>query len=273
MAADHSSLLDQLTLGIAELGTSSAWQNYLSGQARFHTYSPKNVMLIALQRPDATRVAGFHAWTQLGRSVKRGEKAIYIVAPLVYRDKDQDTDPEIRGFRWVPVFDLSQTEGDELPVAAHKLIGTDPTQWFDRLRVVANTHGFQVSHQGLPSEINGLCRHSTREILISPANSALHQVKTLAHELAHAILHEGETDRPRAELEAESVAFVVCGALGIDASGYSLGYVTSWAGGSEAAIGAIRQAAGRIQRCAKMVIDGVTESSDSEVAPSCEAAG
>ncbi len=136
-------------------------------------------MLIALQRPDATRVAGFNNWGQLGRGVKRGEKAIYIVALLIYRDKNEDADPEIRGFRWVPVFDLSQTEGDDLPVAAHKLIGTDSAQLSERLEAVASAQGFLVSRQELPAEINGLCRHDTREILISPANSPLHQVKTL----------------------------------------------------------------------------------------------
>lgn len=265
MTIDHSALLDQLTRGIRELGTSSAWQNYLSAQARFHTYSPKNTMLIALQRPDATRLAGFHTWRQLGRSVKRGEKAIYIVAPLIYRDKNEDTGPEIRGFRWVPVFDFSQTEGDDLPLATHKLIGADYAQLFERLEAVASAQGFKVSLQELPAEINGLCRHDTREILISPANSPLHQVKTLAHELAHAILHEGETNRPLAELEAESVAFVICGALGVDTGEYSFGYVSCWAGGSEEAVHSIHLAAGRIQRGAKVIIDRAAQVMNSRV--------
>ncbi|WP_298210004.1 ImmA/IrrE family metallo-endopeptidase [Ferrimicrobium sp.] len=252
MATDHHVLLDKLTDGIIGLANSERWHHYLSAQARFHDYSPRNALLIALQCPHATQVAGFHAWRALGRSVNRGQKAIYIVAPLIGRDQDGET--EVTGFRWVPVFDISQTEGDELPEACETLVGDDPESLFAQLIGVARVYGFAVSIDTLPQGVNGLCRHRAHEILISPANAPTHQVKTLAHELAHAILHEGETDRALAELEAESAAFVVCQALGIDSRDYSFGYVATWAGGTEAALANIERSAGRIQRCTKAIL-------------------
>ena len=123
---NHSELIDQLTEGIANLTSSEQWQDYLNFQSRFHRYSFGNVLLIALQRPDATRVAGFNAWKKSNRFVRKGEKAIWILAPMVYKNPDAEEgegDRVIRGFKFVPVFDVAQTDGEELPD------GVRPDRW------------------------------------------------------------------------------------------------------------------------------------------------
>jgi hypothetical protein len=255
--SDHVDLLNKLTDGIANLASSSAWQDYLRTQSRFCDYSFNNTMLIAQQYPTATKVAGFRTWLKLGRHVMRGEKAIWIVAPVIYRDSTEDNDPEsksLHGFRYVPVFDISQTEGDDLPEACAKLSGHEPAGCYQALANVAGSHGFRVEDLSLPNGINGLCSHKKWTIQIEATNSGTQRVKTLAHELTHALLHENEDDRQLAELEAESSAYLICQALGIDSGEYSFGYVTLWAGGSTEATTKIRMSAERIQKTAAMIL-------------------
>ena len=254
-ASDHLDLVDKLTNGIANLTNSASWQDYLRAQSRFHDYSFNNTMLIAQQCPEATKVAGFRTWLRLGRHVTRGEKAIWIVAPVIYRDSTEDNESKsLRGFRYVPVFDISQTEGDDLPEACAKLDGQEPTGCYLELVSVAASHGFRVEDLSLPNGINGLCSHKKWTIQIEATNSGTQRVKTLAHELTHALLHENEDDRQLAELEAESSAYLICQALGIDSGEYSFGYVTLWAGGSTEATTKIRMSAERIQKTAAMIL-------------------
>lgn len=258
--SDHVDLLDRLTNGIANLASSASWQDYLRAMSRFHDYSFNNTMLIAQQCLGATKVAGFRTWLKLGRHVTKDEKAIWIVAPVIYRDSTEENDSESRslhGFRWVPVFDISQTEGDELPEACAKLDGQEPIGCYQALINVAVSHGFRVEDLSLPTGVNGLCSHKNRTIQIEIANSSAQRAKTLAHELTHALLHENEIDRQLAELEAESCAYVICQALGIDSGDYSFGYVTLWAGGSTEAIAKIRTSAERIQKTAASVLAGL----------------
>ncbi|MHB8191378.1 MAG: ArdC-like ssDNA-binding domain-containing protein [Ferrimicrobium sp.] len=260
--SDHAELLDRLTDGIAQLGNSDEWQNYLRTQSRFHDYSFSNTMLIAQQCSGATRVAGFRTWLRLGRHVTQGEKAIWIVAPVIYRDSTEENESEsksLRGFRYVPVFDISQTEGDDLPEACTKLEGQGSTGCYQALINIAISHGFRVEDSNLPTGVNGLCSHKNRTIQIEIANSSAQRVKTLAHELTHALLHENEQDRQLAELEAESCAYVICQAFGIDSGDYSFGYVTVWAGGSTEAIAKIRTSAERIQKTATGVLAGLDD--------------
>ena len=222
-----------LLAGIAELTSSDRWQDWLTVQSRFHRNSFNNALLIALQQPDATRVAGFNAWRRLGRNVRKGEKAIWILAPVTRKVETERTndagEPETVAhrspvaFKPAAVFDISQTDGDELPTV------------------------------DLPRSPG-----ATRNQPAQPG-------KTLVHELAHATLHEGFDDRSLAELEAESVAYIVCDALGIDSSDYSFGYVATWSGGGDEAIARIKSAGSRIQRTAAAIIAGVeTTSSTSE---------
>ncbi len=214
VADNHAELLAKLTRGIAELTRSDRWRRHLDCQARFHRYSFGNVVLIAAQYPDASRVTGFNAWKQLGRSVKKGEKAIWILAPLVTRkatepDEEAETRRAVRGFEYVPVFDLSQTEGEELPAACNKLEGDESTACFGHLTDVARSIGYSVEITHLRGDTNGDCTFDLRRIRIEAGNAPAQRVKTLAHEIAHALLHVGSHDRPLAELEAESTAYMV----------------------------------------------------------------
>jgi hypothetical protein len=257
-ANKHPELISQLTKGIAALTSSSAWERYLQVQSQFHRYSFGNCLLIATQCPEATQVAGFHAWRKMGRFVRKGEKALFILAPMVYKASDEatDNDPErvIRGFKWVGVFDVSQTDGDDLPQVCHRLTGDDPNGIYGRLVAVAQSLGFTVHDVPIPGEANGECSHQTKTIRIEVTNTAAQRAKSLAHEIAHAILHAEYSDRALAELEAESVAWVICQSLGLDTSDYSFGYVASWSGGGDAAIAGIKASCERIQKTAATVL-------------------
>lgn len=267
--SDRSELLDALTEGISKLTTSDEWQRYLDCQSRFYHYSSNNVMLILTQRHEATQIAGFNAWKKLGRFVKKGEKAIWIVAPMRYKvaddQKNDDEQQVIRGFKWVPVFDISSTDGKELPSVCNKLAGDDPNGLFDRLTAVADSIGFHVENVELDGSVNGDCTYSEKRIRVEVTNSPAQRVKTLAHELAHALLHESFKVRVLAELEAESTAFIVCKVLGIDSSDYSFGYVANWAGGGEQATVGITASCQNIQKAAASIL-GHFEVGDTEVA-------
>jgi antirestriction protein ArdC len=249
----------RLREGIVALTSSDQWRRHLDCQSRFHRYSFGNVVLINAQRPDSTRVAGFRAWRSLDRTVRRGERAIWILAPMRFRkeitDEAASDDRVVRGFKSVPVFDVSQTEGAELPVVCHKLIDDRPCVWIDRLSGAAGLIGYSVQWTELPDGLNGDCSFDLRRIRVEARNSSAQQVKTLAHELAHALLHQGQTDRRVAELEAESTAYVVCRRLGVDTGLYSFGYVAVWAGGGEAAVTGLKASGANIQRAAATLFD------------------
>jgi antirestriction protein ArdC len=252
----RSELLERLVAGITELTTSERWLRYLQFQGRFHRYSTNNVLLIAAQCPNATRVAGFSAWRTFGRTVRRGEKAIWILAPLVrHRREDEAGDRSpVTGFKLVAVFDVAQTDGPDLPSVCERVVVGDPGQHFAALVAVAEQHGFSVHDHEFQGATNGDCDHRRRRIRVARHNAEGMRVKTLAHELAHALLHVEAPDRRLAELEAESTAYVVCAALGIESGGYSVGYVTTWAGGGEEAVTKIRACCERVQATAASIL-------------------
>jgi antirestriction protein ArdC len=273
VAGRRDEVLAQLDAGIAELTSSDRWAEHLRTQARFHRYSFGNCLLIHLQRPDASRVAGYRAWQALGRNVRAGERGIAILAPVVRRAAtpageggvDEDHVPEairrVATFVVAFVFDVAQTEGRPLVEVCSRLTGEDSDNAFPRLVAVAAGRGYAVEDAELPGETNGECCPRERRIRIRTGLAPAQRVKTLGHELAHALLHEegyAVTPRPVAELEAESVAYVLCQALGIDATNYSLGYVATWAGGGDEARAALRASAQRIQRAAAELIDAVS---------------
>jgi hypothetical protein len=261
---DYSGLLEGLSAGIADLTTSEKWTQYLDVQSKFYRYSPNNVMLILLQNPYATRVAGYRAWQALDHQVMAKESALRILAPMTYKRDDApegEKAREIRGFKLVPVFDISQTEGPDLPDIVSKLEGLAPEGVFVKLTEFAEGIGFRVERpQSLDSGANGDTSHSEGRIRVVSCNSEAQQAKTLAHEIGHALLHDPGVEatkyleRGLKELEAESTAYVICTALGMDTSDYSFGYVAGWAGGAPEAIQGIKASTGRIQRAATAVL-------------------
>jgi hypothetical protein len=261
---DYSGLLEGLSAGIADLTTSEKWTQYLEVQSKFYRYSPNNVMLILLQNPYATRVAGYRAWQALDHQVMAKESALRILAPMTYKREDApegEKAREIRGFKLVPVFDISQTEGPDLPDIVSKLEGLAPEGVFAKLTEFAQGIGFRVERpQSLDSGANGDTSHSEGRIRVVSSNSEAQQAKTLAHEIGHALLHDPgveatkDLERGLKELEAESAAYVICAALGMDTSDYSFGYVAGWAGGAPEATQGIKASTGRIQKAATAVL-------------------
>lgn len=245
----HQRLVD----AVEELTSGDAWRHMLEVAARLPTYSPSNVLLIAAQRPDATRVMGYRAWIRLGHQVNQGEKGIAILAPCLYRAEDADTvapaiddsDTEIaarvlRGYRVVHVFDISQTKGEAMPDQPRLLQGEDSDGIFDQLSALLREDGFTV-RRGDCAGANGVTRFTDREVVVRDDVDPIQAVKTLAHELGHVRAdHEhrflgpdGRTDgcRGRAEVEAESIAFLIMTSAGYDTSTYSVPYVAGWSGG------------------------------------------
>jgi len=253
-------VLEALSAGIAQLTSSERWTEWLAVQSRFYHYSFRNTLLIELQCPHATRVAGYRAWQALGRQVRKGEKSIAILAPVTRKVADADheqVDDKTRvlvGFRPASVFDISQTDGEPLPEPCTRLQGDDPQNSYELLLGVAASIGYSVEDADLDGTTNGDCTYALRRIRVAADRSPAQRVKTLAHELAHALLHEGHSNRPLAELEAESVAYVVCRNLGIPSDEYTFGYVATWAGGGDEAIAALKASAGRIQQTADKIL-------------------
>jgi hypothetical protein len=264
MARDYAELLESLSAGIAALTTSERWTQYLDVQSRFPRYSTNNVLLIQAQMPDATRVAGYRAWQALGHQVLAKESALRVFAPMKYEKPDaakDDVATEIRGFKLVPVFDVSQTAGPALPDIVSKLHGVAPEGVFAKLTAFAESLGFSVERPStLDSGANGDTDHREGRIRVATNNAEAQQVKTLAHEIGHALLHDPEgvstrdMTRSLKELEAESVAYVTCRALGMETGEYSFGYVVGWSSGGEDALTGIKASTSRIQRAVAAVL-------------------
>ena len=165
----------------------------------------------------------------------------------------------LRGFKVVYVFDVAQTDGEPLPEVARRLDGSDGYPVLDRLRAVAALLGYTVAREDL-GRANGDCNFTARRIRVHSGVSDAQAVKTLIHELAHAVLHDGmPLDRARAELEAESVAYITCAQVGVDSAGYSFGYLAAWGGGGEEAIAAIKACGERIAGAARRILDLLEE--------------
>lgn len=261
-----SELFEALQGELGKLEDAASWQAFLRAQARFHRYSYANTLLILRQRPAASAVAGFATWRALGRSVRRGERAIWIVAP-VFERRGPAAERRVVGFRRVAVFDVSQTDGAELTVCCSPLQGADPPGLFARLVEVAQALGFAVELADLEPGCYGDCTYGLRRIRVSRSASGAQAAKTLAHELAHACLHEHAPDRALAELEAESVAYICCQVMGLDTGQYSFGYLATWAGGTAEAQSALRTSCRRIASTAERLL-GLLESSDEVPDPS-----
>jgi len=260
MGTNRPDLVEQLAEGIARLTTTDEWRHFLDYQSRFHSYSPSNAMLIMVQTSgNATKVAGFRAWQKMNRFVRKGEKAIYVLAPMVRKSADaapkaERDAPVIKGFKYVPVFDISQTDGEAMPSVCERLNGDDSAGVFTDLVRVAHSIGFSVEDHDFAGGPNGDCSHQLHRIRVEVSNSPAQRVKTLAHELAHALLHQHTNDRGLAELEAESAAYVVCQSLGIESRDYSFGYVAMWAGSGERAVAGIKASCDRIQKAAAAIL-------------------
>jgi hypothetical protein len=233
----------ELEKGVNEVFTSQGYQTYLRTMAHFHTYSVNNSILIWMQRPDATLVAGYQAWkNEFNRTVRKGEKAIKIIAPIrrkkmypVIIDNElvEDTGPKIVGWRAVAVFDIKQTFGDDLPFYMNDLLPgmVHDYERFEEALLLACP--VPVSFETIESGAHGFYRPKDQDIVIASNLSQVQTIKTLLHEMTHAILHHADTEDSQAsryqrEVQAESVAYAVCSYYGIDTKEYSFPYIAGW---------------------------------------------
>lgn len=238
-----------------EAGNSAQLDAYLKAMARFHTYSFGNIMLILAQKPEATRVAGFHTWRGLNRAVKRGEKGIAIFAPMLLKPKEEDEDdkPRLR-FRVVHVFDVSQTEGEALPEPAR--VGGDPGAALAKLEEAVVGAG--ITLETLESLGGADGQSSGGRIVLRAGLSPAERFSVLVHEWAHEILHQktDPKDRPPKtvrETEAEAVAFVVGEAVGLDTNTAASDYIRVYRGDAKTLDASMT----RIQQAACAVIEAI----------------
>jgi antirestriction protein ArdC len=262
----------QLESALAELASSDEWTRMLNTAARFHNYSPANILLILRQRPDATRVAGYRTWQSVGRQVRQGERGIAILAPCTYaaRFDDDDTEPTdeeprrvLRGFKVAHIFDLAQTDGDPLPDIRPALLDGDaPAGLWDALAAQVAAAGFTLERGGC-RPANGRSDYTARSVTVRDDVSAAQAAKTLAHELAHVLLHDGTEYalgcRGLAEVEAESVAYIVATASGLPTDAYTLPYVAHWAEGN---INAIKATADRVISTAHDILSAMEQTEE-----------
>jgi antirestriction protein ArdC len=261
--------LDQLREATSALLTSEGWQRWLRTRSRFHRYSLRNTLLIALQCPHATHVAGFRRWLELGRCVRKGEKAIRVFAPVRYRRRSpEQTNPEeaqeqLVGFKLAAVFDVSQTEplpGIEpapLDPPGEPVSGDTHAHLLAPLEQHAASLGFSVSYEPLEGRA-GYCAAREARIVIDSELPANGKVATLVHELAHAHgIDYVRFTRAEAELIVESVAYIVCGSVGLDTSGDSVPYLACW--NPDQAVERIELLAGAIDETARAIEQAIAD--------------
>ena len=260
-------ITDKLEEGLKELFESEKYKTYLSTMSKFHNYSFNNTLLIAMQKPEATLVAGYKAWQKnFERHVNKGEKAIRILAPAPYkikeeRDKldpvtgemmfDENGMPQkeqvevtIPAFRAVSVFDVSQTDGKPIPeLEAQELLST-VEGYEDFVQALMNVAPVPIGFEDIPGDSKGYFHTEEKRIAVQENMSESQTLKTMVHEVAHSMLHNKEInrddlmeapakDRSTKEVEAESVAYTVCQHFGIDTSDYSFGYIVGWSSGKD----------------------------------------
>lgn len=273
---------DELSAAVDALTDSNEWRRWLDFLGSFHRYSFNNTLLIQVQCPHATQVAGFKAWQAKGRQVRKGEKGIRIFGKpfrLVSETDEATGETTRKAIKCPPpvvsVFDISQTdpiEGVEQPTApVAQLQGDDHAALYERISQWMTGQGWTVTREQIPSESNGYCTvDGTRRIVVDADLSDAHAAKTAIHEAAHAILHtddEGtlttEPDQATRELEAESVAYVVAALHDLDTSDFSVGYLASWSGGQA---DTVKATAVRVQEAVHLIADALTDEDQDEEA-------
>ena len=284
-------ITDRLEQGITELFESERYREYLRVMSKFHNYSFNNTLLIAMQKPDASLVAGFSAWkNNFGRNVMKGQKGIKIIAPSPFKIKQEveKIDPhtqkpiigkdgkpvteekeiKIPAYKVVSVFDVSQTEGKELPdIAVDELTG-DVERYRDFFAALEKTSPVPIGFEQIPGSSHGYYHLEDKRIAIQEGMSELQTLKTAIHEIAHAKLHDIDlnapeneqqprVDRRTREVEAESVAYTVCQHYGLDTSDYSFGYVAGWSSGRE--LSELKNSLETIRSAAAEIINSIDE--------------
>ena len=282
-------ITDKLEEGLKELFESEKYKSYLSTMSKFHNYSFNNTLLIAMQKPEATLVAGYQAWQKnFNRHVNKGEKGIRILAPAPYKikeerdkldpvtgevmlDKDgmpqtEEVEIKIPAFRAVSVFDVSQTDGEPIPELEAKELLSTVEGYEDFIKAVTFVAPVPISFEDIPGDSKGFFSPTEKRIAVQEGMSESQTLKTMVHEIAHSMLHDKEVnkdilapakDRNTKEVEAESIAYTVCQHFGIDTSEYSFGYIAGWSTGRD--MKELKSSLDTIRRTASELITGIEE--------------
>lgn len=281
-------ITEKLQQGIENLFDSDTYKNYLKTMSKFTSYSLNNTMLIAMQKPDATTVAGYTTWKQMNRQVLKGSKAIKILAPCIYKKKDiadisdipdksiadkdnkdiSESEKVLVGFKIANVFDISQTEGEPLPEITHKLEG-NVDEYTDFMNALKQFSPVPIEFKKIEGSANGYYHLVDKNIVVDNSMSQMMNCKTAIHEIAHALLHDRDNgiekdnslNKQTKEVEAESVAFTVCNYYGIDTSDYSFGYIGGWSSGKD--LKELKASLETIRQTAQTIISGVDQKLDS----------
>jgi antirestriction protein ArdC len=268
---------ERLTQAVESIVTGEDWQRYLAFASELHTYSARNVFMLLEQAEDRGwdslgHVAGFKTWQGLGRQVRQGEKSLKILAPCRYKVTEDDGTEHyaVRGFTVASVFAARQTDGDGVvpePVRPELLTGDGPTGAWDTLTELVAEQGFSIE-RGPLEPANGTTDMVTRTVTVADRLDGAAAVKTLAHELAHVLMHNGPicdylANRGRCEVEAESVAYLVCDAFGLASDGYSFAYVANWSRGE---MDVVLAAADKVRKCAATILESLSDAKQVKVA-------
>ncbi len=264
--AEADTLHESIGSQLEELTSTEGWARFLAFATGFHSYSLSNVLLILSQRPDASRVAGFRQWQERGRQVRKGERSIKIFGYATKRTEDENGEEERRAyFPILSVFDVSQTDsidGEETPELAPRLIGADDAGIYDAAAEWLTGQGWTID-QASTGEANGFTQHTKRTITIHDQLQPAQAAATMLHEAAHALMHADADDyhqhRGMYETEAESVAYIVAGVLGLDTSSKSIGYIAGWTDGD---VETVKNTATRVLATARTILDGITEDAE-----------
>lgn len=278
-------MFQALEKGVQDVFSSDKFEEYLKSMSRFHNYSVNNQLLIYMQKPDATHVAGYNAWQKsFDRHVLRGAKSIKILAPCPFSVEVDKLDPATQkpilnsdgevvkekiekiSFKPVSVFDVSQTDGKPLPKLAENLKGSLDNAAEYKSAIIAISP-CPINFEKIPGSANGYCMGDGSKIVVKEGLSDTQTVKTMIHELAHRNIHcipeepssktlnQDKKSRQQKELEAESTAFIVCRYFGIDTSEYSFGYVAGWSCGKSQEM--LRESLTTIQATSSNIIDSM----------------
>lgn len=261
-------LTQMLQTGLEEYATSEKYRDLLRVMSLFHNYSANNCLLIALQCPHASYVAGYTSWrNNFHRQVKKGEKAIRIISPVKYKKKNEEDEEEERiGFKSASVFDISSTY--QIPDMEPVTIGVEDLQghienYKDFLHAFQSISPVPVDFRLFDGDARGYYSDTEKIIVVQDGMTERQSVKTLVHEIAHAMLHtkeqlqECKKDRKQKELEAESVAYIVCEHYGFDSEDYSFPYIVGWVDTGFQDI--LKESMTVIQKTADQIITGVNQ--------------
>jgi len=260
-------ITDKLEEGLKELFESEKYKTYLSTMSKFHNYSFNNTLLITMQKPEATLVAGYQVWQKnFERHVNKGEKAIRILAPAPYKIKEErdkldpvtgemmidengmpqkeEVEVTIPAFRAVSVFDVSQTDGKLIQKLEAQELLSAVEEYEDFVQALINVATVPIGFEDIPGDSKGYFHTEEKRIAVQENMSESQILKTMVHEVVYSMLHNKEInrddlmeepvkDRNTKEVEAESVAYTVCQHFGIDTSDYSFGYIAGWSSGKE----------------------------------------